>query len=67
MHTFVRTSEVRFAPWSEFEELDGDRPLWRIPAARMNHIWLEPRTSLSVAVAFVMAASYNSPYNFARD
>lgn len=36
MHTFVRTSEVRFAAWDEFEELDGDRPLWRIPAARMK-------------------------------
>jgi len=31
LHTFVRTSEVRFAKWSEF---DGD--LWRIPAERMK-------------------------------
>ena len=31
LHTFVRTSEVRFAEWSEFE---GD--LWRIPAERMK-------------------------------
>ncbi|TAJ71014.1 MAG: DUF4102 domain-containing protein [Phenylobacterium sp.] len=36
IHTFVRTSEVRFAVWSEFEDLDGDRPLWRIPAERMK-------------------------------
>jgi len=36
IHTFVRTSEVRFAVWTEFEDLDGDRPLWRIPAERMK-------------------------------
>jgi len=34
--TFVRTSEVRHARWSEFEELDGRAPLWRIPAERMK-------------------------------
>ncbi len=36
IHTFVRTSEVRFARWSEFEDLDGEAPLWRIPADRMK-------------------------------
>jgi integrase len=36
VHTFVRTSEIRFAPWREFEDLDGERPLWRIPAERMK-------------------------------
>jgi len=36
LHTFVRTSEVRFAAWSEFEDLDGAKPLWRIPAERMK-------------------------------
>lgn len=34
--TFVRTNEVRFARWSEFEGLDGKEPLWRIPAERMK-------------------------------
>lgn len=34
--TFVRTSEVRFAAWSEFEGVDGPEPLWRIPAERMK-------------------------------
>jgi integrase len=34
--TFVRTSELRFACWSEFEDLDGKEPLWRIPAERMK-------------------------------
>ncbi len=34
--TFVRTAEVRFAEWCEFENLDGPAPLWRIPAKRMK-------------------------------
>ena len=34
--TFVRTSELRFARWSEFEGLGGQEPIWRIPAARMK-------------------------------
>jgi integrase len=34
--TFVRTSELRFARWSEFEGLDGPEPLWRIPSHRMK-------------------------------
>ena len=34
--TAVRTDELRFAPWSEIEELDGKAPLWRIPAERMK-------------------------------
>lgn len=34
--TFVRTTELRAARWSEFEHLDGKAPLWRIPAERMK-------------------------------
>ena len=34
--TFVRTAELRFATWAEFEGLDGDEALWRIPAGRMK-------------------------------
>jgi integrase len=34
--TFVRTAELRFARWSEFEGLDGSDPIWRIPAERMK-------------------------------
>ena len=34
--TAVRPSELRGACWHEFEELNGDAPLWRIPAARMK-------------------------------
>ena len=34
--TFVRTSEIRFARWDEFEGLSGREPVWRIPAERMK-------------------------------
>ena len=34
--TFVRTSEIRFASWEEFEALEETEPVWRIPAARMK-------------------------------
>ncbi|MCM3421198.1 tyrosine-type recombinase/integrase [Sphingopyxis alaskensis] len=34
--TWVRTKELRLAVRSEFENLDGTEPVWRIPAARMK-------------------------------
>ena len=34
--TAVRPSELRGARWDEFEELNGNAPIWRIPAARMK-------------------------------
>lgn len=34
--TWVRTKELRLAVKSEFENLDGTDPVWRIPAARMK-------------------------------
>jgi integrase len=34
--TFVRTGELRFATWGEFEALDGKESLWRIPKERMK-------------------------------
>ena len=34
--TFVRTGELIGARWEEFEGLDGDDPLWRIPKERMK-------------------------------
>ncbi|KNY13647.1 integrase [Shinella sp. SUS2] len=36
LHTFLRTSEIRFGAWSEFEALGSERALWRIPAERMK-------------------------------
>jgi integrase len=35
-YTLVRTAEVRFAQWKEFEDLEGHAPLWRIPKERMK-------------------------------
>ncbi|MEH3103420.1 MAG: integrase arm-type DNA-binding domain-containing protein [Sphingomonas phyllosphaerae] len=34
--TAVRLAAVRGARWCEIENLDGDAPVWRIPAARMK-------------------------------
>lgn len=34
--TAVRPNELRGALWEEFEDLNGPRPLWCIPAARMK-------------------------------
>lgn len=34
--TAVRLAVVRGARWSEIEDLDGDAPLWRVPAVRMK-------------------------------
>lgn len=34
--TFVRSAELRFAEWSEFEGLSGREPIWRIPPERMK-------------------------------
>lgn len=34
--TAVRLDAVRGAGWDEFEGLDGDAPLWRVPPARMK-------------------------------
>lgn len=34
--TAARTDEIRFADVSEFEDLEGDDPLWRVPANRMK-------------------------------
>jgi len=36
MLTMVRTEEIRFARWEEFEGLDGEAPIWRVPADRMK-------------------------------
>lgn len=34
--TAVRLAAVRGARWEEIEDLDGDAPTWRVPAARMK-------------------------------
>jgi integrase len=34
--TALRNGELRGAKWDEFEGLDGDLPVWRVPAERMK-------------------------------
>jgi integrase len=67
--TFTRTTELRGAQWPEFENLDGEEPLWRIPAERMKmkleH--LVPLASQAVAVLRELRAlsgSEASPFLF---
>jgi integrase len=50
--TFTRTTELRGAQWSEFENLDGNDPLWRIPAERtkMKREHLVPLAAQAVAL-----------------
>jgi integrase len=69
--TFVRTTELRAARWSEFESLEGGEPLWRIPSERMKmkleHI--VPLAPQAVAVLRVLKASpgsNSSPFCFHR-
>jgi integrase len=50
--TFARTTELRAARWSEFENLDGSDPIWRIPAERtkMKREHLVPLAPRALAV-----------------
>jgi integrase len=67
--TFARTTELRAARWSEFENLDGNEPVWRIPADRtkMKREHLVPLAPQAVAVLRELRAvqgSDASPYLF---
>lgn len=61
--TFVRTAEVRFAEWQEFENLDGPAPLWRIPAKRMKmrREHLVPLSPRAVSLIKELQEAPNSP------
>ncbi len=50
--TFVRSKEARFAAWSEFDDLEAETPLWRIPSERMKagREHLVPLSKQAVAV-----------------
>ncbi len=65
--TSVRPGEVRAAAWSEFEELDGAEPIWRIPAERMKmkreHVVPLSRQALAVLAA-IKPISARAPYVF---
>jgi integrase len=67
--TFVRTTELRAARWSEFEGLQDDEPLWRIPSERMK-MKLEHIVPLALQAVVVLRAlkalpgSSTSPFLF---
>ena len=50
--TMVRTQETRFAEWSEFEGLESNQPIWRIPPEwmkmRSEHIVPLPRQAVAL-------------------
>ena len=67
--TFARTTELRAARWSEFENLEGNDPLWRIPSERMKmkREHLVPLAPQAVAVLQELRAlsrSADSPFLF---
>ncbi len=67
--TFARTTELRAARWSEFENLDGNEPVWRIPAERtkMKREHLIPLAPQALAVLCELRApsgSDASPFLF---
>lgn len=70
VQTFVRTGEVRFAHWSEFEGLTGSSPLWRIPPERMKmrREHLVPLSRQAVALlTMIRRHSGDSPVLFPAD
>jgi integrase len=67
--TFARTTELRAARWTEFENLDERNALWRIPAERMKmkreHIVpLAPQAVTILRELRALPGSQASPYLF---
>jgi len=64
--TWVRTKELRLAVKSEFENLDGKEPVWRIPAARMKmgREHLVPLSAQAALIARKMVSSAAGDYLF---
>jgi integrase len=68
--TFTRTTELRGAQWSEFENLGGIEPLWRIPAERTkmrrDHIVpLAPQALSILAELRLISNSFAGTFVFA--
>ncbi|XQZ55818.1 site-specific integrase [Paracoccus yeei] len=61
-----RSGEVRGAQWDEFSDLDGDNPLWTIPASRMKagKEHQVPLTPEAVAILNALPRTTESPYVF---
>ena len=64
--TWVRTKELRLAVKSEFEDLDGTDPVWRIPAARMKmgREHLVPLSAQAAQIARNMVSRATGDYLF---
>jgi integrase len=67
--TFARTTELRSARWSEFENLEENDPLWRIPGERtkMKREHIVPLSPQAVAILRELRAlpgSEASPFLF---
>jgi integrase len=64
--TWVRTKELRLAVKSEFEDLHGKNPLWRIPAARMKmgREHLVPLSAQAAQIASTMISRATGEYLF---
>jgi len=64
--TWVRTKELRLAVKTEFEDLDGREPLWRIPAERMKmgREHLVPLSSQAAEIAKRAMASSSGEFLF---
>jgi integrase len=67
--TFARTTELRAARWSEIENIDGNEPLWRIPAERMKmkreHIVpLAPQAVAALRELRALSGSDATPFLF---
>lgn len=64
--TWVRTKELRLAVKSEFENLDGTEPVWRIPAARMKmgREHLVPLSAQAALIARKMVSAATGDYLF---
>ena len=64
--TWVRTKELRFAVKSEFEDLNGTAPIWRIPSERMKmgreHI--VPLSVQTTAIAHRLIAATSGEFLF---
>ena len=67
--TFARTTELRSAQWSEIEYLEGEEPLWRIPAERTkmkreHTVPLAPQAVSLLRELRLLPGSDSSPYLF---
>ena len=64
--TWVRTKELRLAVKSEFEDLEGKEPVWRIPAERMKmgREHLVPLCAQAAQIARRMVSAATGDYVF---